>query len=70
MKTSTVGNLTSLTKELESVFLRRCGSIPALAIAFTLEPDHDEVHWVTNVSRADGITLLTATAQKMTAQTN
>jgi hypothetical protein len=41
-----------------------------LAIAFTLAPEYDEVHWVTNVSRRDGIELFRATAAKMIAETN
>lgn len=65
VKTSNVGDLTSLADELEAVFKRRFGNRPAMAIAFTLPPNYDEVHWVTNVSRADGIELFEGTANKM-----
>jgi hypothetical protein len=44
-----------------------------MAIAFSLPPDFQDVHWVTNVARADGIKLFQETAKdakKMIAQAN
>lgn len=67
-QTSNVGDLSDLAKELEAVFERRFNGRPAMAIAFTLPPDYKDVHWVTNVSREDGITILTETALKMRLQ--
>ena len=65
MQVSNVGDLRPLAKELEEVFKKRFRGKPAMAIAFTLPPDYEEVHWITNLSREDGITLFTETAQKM-----
>lgn len=70
MKHSNAGDLTNLAEELEQVFQRHFGGRPAMAIAFTLPPDYKEVHWVTNVSRDDGITLFKETALKMAVKTN
>lgn len=64
---SNAGDLTDLAKELEAVFMRRFKGKPAMAIAFTLPPDYKEIHWITNVSREDGITILAETALKMDA---
>lgn len=63
--TSSVGDLTKLATELEEVFKRHLKGKPAMAVAFTLPPDYKEVHWVTNVSRDDGIELFMNTALKM-----
>lgn len=68
-KPSNAGDLTSLAREIEAVFQRHLGQKPALAIAFQMSTS-DEVHWVTNVSRADGIKIMATTAVKMQAQTN
>ncbi len=70
MQVSSVGDLTNLAKELEEVFKRHFPGKPAMAIAFTLAPDYDVTHWVTNVSRDNGIKLFRDTADKMIAQTN
>lgn len=68
---SNVGDLTNLAKDVEDVFAshfpRR--DRPAIAICFMFGDSH-EVHWVTNVSREDGITLFKETAQKMIARSN
>ena len=42
---------------------------PGMAVAFTLPPDYQDVHWITNVSREDGIKLFEETAAKMRANT-
>jgi hypothetical protein len=70
MKISNVGDLTQLAKDLEKVFEKHGFRKPGMAIAFTLPPGYDECHWVTNVSRDDGIKLFQDTAQKMIAKTN
>lgn len=69
-KISAVGDLTPLAKELEAVFSRHFGGRPAMAFAFALPPAYDDAHWVTNLSRQDGIILFEETAKKMKAQLN
>jgi hypothetical protein len=41
-----------------------------MSIAYTLPPDYDGCHWITNLSREDGIKLFKETAEKMQAQIN
>ena len=67
---SRVGDLTDLAEEIIEVFRKRFGGDPSVAIAFQLGDDSDAVHWVTNVSREDGIQLFQFTAQSMINQTN
>ncbi len=67
---SNVGDLSSLAKEIEAVFKHRFGVRPAICIAFALPSDSHAVHWVTNVSRADGVKMFKETAEKMLRQTN
>ena len=69
---SKVGDLTSLATSLEATLRNYFGTEerPTLAIAFSLPPDYEDVHWVTNVSRDNGIQLFEQTAKKMIAQTN
>ena len=43
---------------------------PALIMAFTLPPDYQELHWITNVTRKQGIEIMRETANKMEAQQN
>lgn len=43
---------------------------PALIMAFTLPPDYKELHWITNVTRKQGIEIMRETATKMEAQQN
>ncbi len=43
---------------------------PGLVMAYTLPPDYDEVHWITNVPRKEGIVLMRDVATKMEAQQN
>lgn len=69
--TSDAGDLTELAKDLESVFEKHFdGDRPAMAVAFTLPPDYDQAHWVTNVDRANGIKLFAMTAEKMQSRIN
>jgi len=70
MDISKVGDLTELAKELEDVFQKHFDGRPAMSIAFTLPPDYKDVHWVTNVSRNDGVNLFRETANKMLSQIN
>jgi hypothetical protein len=69
---SKAGDLTTLAKTLEAVIENhfRLKERPSMAIAFSLPPDFQDVHWVTNIARADGIKLFQETAKKMIAQTN
>lgn len=46
---------------LDTVFGEGC----AFTVAFTTSKDQQEVHWISNVSREDGINLLQSTADKM-----
>jgi len=47
------------------VFEKHFGEGAAIAVAFSLERNPRQVHWVTNVSRTQDITLFTKTAAKM-----
>ena len=69
---SKVGDLTSLAKALEHIIRAHFETEerPTMAIAFSLPPDYKDVHWVTNISRSDGIELFEKTAKKMISQTN
>ena len=63
-------DLTGLAKEVEAVFEKHFKGRTAIAIAFTLPSDRSEVHWVTNVSRNDGIKLFQDTAKRMRLEIN
>ena len=69
---SSIGDLTPLAKKLEQVITDhfKLKERPTMAIAFTLPQDYAECHWVTNIPRGKGITLLKNTAEKMQAQIN
>jgi len=41
-----------------------------LAIAVTLPPEYNNVHWITNLNRKDGIQLFYDTANKMLDKLN
>jgi len=43
---------------------------PAIGLCFTLPPEYQECHFITNVSREDGIKLFKNTAARMDAQRN
>jgi len=70
MRTSDRGDLTGLADDIKEVFEEHGLEEPALAVAFTLAEDRRNVHWVTNVRRADGIKLFAATAEKMQSEVN
>jgi len=67
MNKSKAGDLTQMAKDIVSVMELYFGEKPAVAIAFSLSTDED-VHWVTNVSRQDGLMLFNRTAKKMMGQ--
>jgi hypothetical protein len=56
-----------LIKEIEKLFkdFLKTDKKPGLAIAMTLPPGYKDVHWMTNLSRDDGISLFQNTAKKM-----
>jgi hypothetical protein len=69
---SNIGDLTELAQALEVTIRNYFGTSerPSMAIALSLPPDYQDVHWVTNVTRTDGIKLFQETAKKMIAQAN
>lgn len=67
---SKIGDLTDMANDIKVVFEKHGIKDPAFAIAFTASPDYRTVHWVTNVSRTDGIKLMKATSEKMTYTAN
>ena len=67
---SDAGDLTQIANDIEDLFEKNFGERAAIAVAFSLERNPRQVHWVTNVSRTQGITLFTKTAAKMLSQTN
>jgi hypothetical protein len=69
-KLSDKGDLTGLAEDIEAVFEKHGFSDPALGVAFTLPENRRHVHWVTNVSREQGIQLFGATAEQMQAERN
>ncbi len=70
-KFSKAGDLTKLATDLEAVFKKHFKERPGMAVAFTLPSrDAQDVHWVTNLSRGNGIALFRDTAAKMAAQVN
>ena len=61
---------TSLHEAVLQVFELFDVGKPALVMAFTLPPEYKQVHWITNVSRKEGIVLMRDTATAMEAQQN
>lgn len=64
---SNIGDLTKLAEILAFAIEEFTGTKqPVVAIAFTLkETDYKEVHWITNISRSEGIRLFREVANKM-----
>ena len=60
-------DLKPMVKEIETVIKKylELDEKPGLAIAMTLPPKFNNVYWVSNLDRKDGIMLLDKTAQKM-----
>jgi len=48
---SDAGDLTQLANDIGDVFEKHFGEGTAIAVAFSLERNPRQVHWVTNVSR-------------------
>lgn len=69
-KFSKIGDLSALATDIKATFEKHGIKKPAFAIAFTMAPGYKTVHWVTNVSRTDGIKIMRATADKMTNKSN
>lgn len=65
-----IEGLDDLADELERLFRRKFGVVPALAVSFAVPTDHGTVHWVTNVPAEIGAALLLGAAQKMPIQSN
>ena len=64
-------NLTEVLDDIIVVMEAHGIPKPAVAIAFTAaNEDYLECHWMTNVTRTEGITLFKETAEKMIARTN
>jgi hypothetical protein len=63
----TVPDLTEMARQIETVIcdFLNLDEKPAFAIAFTLPPEYNVAHWVTNVNRESGINLFEETAEKM-----
>lgn len=62
-------NLTQMAKDIEGIIrvYFRLDERPGVAIAVTLPPVFKDVHWVTNLTRENGIHLLESTIAKMKA---
>ena len=67
---SEVGDLTQLTEDIKAVFYKHFKKKAAIAISFSLEPDYQVAHWVTNVSRSCGIAMFDEAAIAMQAKMN
>ncbi len=69
---SAISDLRVFTKKIEKLFADEfcAGEKPSMVIAFTVPPEYNFVHYMSNVTRSDGIKLLQATAERMIAQTN
>lgn len=65
-------DLTDLAKDIEAIVTEHLelDEKPGVALCVTLPPDYDDVHWITNVRRQDGINLFHSTADKMQRQMN
>lgn len=58
-------------KKVEQLFEEEFGPDSGIAVCYTLrEEGWEEVHWITNLKRQDGVKLFSKTATKMIAQTN
>lgn len=66
---SALGDLTGIARHINDLLTQQFGSRPALALVFQLPPNK-QAHWVTNVTRPDGIALFRAAAQRMEEEAN
>jgi len=69
-KISDIGDLTHLAKGLESVFSYYFGDGCTFFVLFNTPIDEEKGHWVTNVSREDGIKILEETLKIMKENNN
>ena len=69
-KPSRAGDLTNLMNRVEAMFEKEFGGKCAIGVCFTLPPDYDDAHFVTNIPRSDGIRLFAGAAEKMQARVN
>jgi len=61
-----IKDLSPMVKDIVDVMKAHGVDDPAIAIAFTAKNEnYSTCHWATNVSRKDGITLFTETAENM-----
>ena len=63
-------DLTDLARAIEALVQEHLELTekPAIALCLTLPPTYERVHWITNVSRSDGIKLFEGAATNMRAQ--
>lgn len=65
-KISDIGDLTPLCVDIKKVIKKHfTAKDPVVAVCFMLNPKDGNVHWVTNVSRLDGINLFKEASIKM-----
>lgn len=65
-------DLTDLAQDIEDLVMEHLDldEKPGVAVCLTLPPGYDDVYWITNVKRRQGIMLFRATAEKMQSQIN
>jgi hypothetical protein len=68
MKTSDIGDLTPLCNKIALLIRQETGQKAAVVVAFTLESDHQTVHWTANTTHSDAVKLLMATAENVKSQ--
>lgn len=61
-----------MCKEIEKVIMKHNGlrERPGMVIAFTCEPDWNDVHWIANIQRPDAVHDADGVKKKMTIQSN
>ena len=57
--------LTSIMADFEEALWEYFGQKPSIAVALAAPPDYNTAHWLTNVTRSDGIELFERTAAQM-----
>jgi hypothetical protein len=67
---SDLGDLTVVAKDVEQTFDAYGFADVAFAMVFTVPADRRQAHWVTNVSRRDGMQMLSGALRRMQAQMN
>lgn len=66
------GKMKKSIKDIENVLMKNFGMTekPGVVIVVTLPPDYDVGHWISNLSRNNGIELLQGTIERMIGETN